>query len=157
MRRAVFAGSFDPPTLGHLDLVRRGLALFDGVVVGVGHNPNKKRALSLEVRLDLLRRALADLPAARVEAFEGLTVAFARQVGAVALIRGVRDANDLAYETPLARANREMTGVETVFLLADPRFAHVSSSLMKEIFGAGGDISAWVAPAAVDALRQSRR
>jgi pantetheine-phosphate adenylyltransferase len=153
----VFAGSFDPPTLGHLDLVRRGLALVDEVVVGVGHNPGKKRALSLEIRLQLLRDALAGLPGARVEAFEGLTVAFAQRVGAIALLRGVRDANDLAYETPLARANHQMTGVETVFLLADPRFAHVSSSLMKEIHGAGGDISPWVSPAAIQALDQSRR
>ncbi|MSQ03911.1 MAG: pantetheine-phosphate adenylyltransferase [Myxococcales bacterium] len=154
MRTALFAGSFDPITLGHVDVIRRGLALFDGVVVGIGHNPKKSRLLSLDVRIALVQEACAGLGAVRVEAYEGLTVDFAKKLGATAILRGLRDGADLTFEAPYALANRVMApAVETVFLLADPSLMCVSSSLMREVVAAGGDASPWLRPGALVALR----
>ncbi len=152
-RVAVFAGTFDPITLGHVDVVRRGLALFDEVVVAIGHNPKKQRTFSVGERMELVRSACGSLGAVRVEAYEGLTVDFARRIGAVAILRGLRDATDLGFEAPIAHANRAMApGVESVFVLTDPALAFVSSSLMREIAAAGGDTSAWLPAAAQAAL-----
>ncbi len=154
MRIALFAGSFDPITLGHVDVIRRGLALFDQVVVGIGHNPKKSRVLGLELRLALVRDACSGLGAVRVESYEGLTVDFATTLGAAAILRGLRDGADLAFEAPLAQANRVMAPtIETVFVLTDPTLACVSSSLMREIVAAGGDASAWLAPGVLSALK----
>lgn len=153
MRTAVFAGTFDPVTLGHVDVVRRGLSLFDEVVVAIGHNAGKQRVLALDVRIRLVVEATAGLGNVRVEAYEGLTVAYAHRIGAVAILRGLRDANDLGFEAPIAHANRQMAPtVETVFVLTDPALAFVSSSLMREIVAAGGDASRWLPPAALVAL-----
>jgi pantetheine-phosphate adenylyltransferase len=158
MRKALFAGSFDPFTLGHLDVVRRGLAIFDRVVVGIGHNPAKQRTLSLETRVRLIEEAVAGIAGVEVVSFEGLTVQFAERVGAVALLRGIRSAVDLEFETPLAHANRSMApAVETVFVLTDPTLGFVSSSLMREIHGAGGDVSAWLPGGAIAALDRARK
>ena len=154
MRIALFAGSFDPITLGHVDVIRRGLALFDQVVVGIGHNPKKSRVLGLELRLALARDACAGLRAVRVETYEGLTVDFATTLGAAAILRGLRDGTDLAFEAPLAQANRVMAPeIETVFVLTDPTLACVSSSLMREIVAAGGDASVWLPPGVLGALK----
>ncbi len=153
MRIALFAGSFDPVTLGHIDVIRRGLALFDRVVVGIGHNPRKARLLSLEARSALVREACAGLGSVQVASYEGLTVDFAKKLGATAILRGLRDGADLAFEAPLAQANRVMApSIETVFVLTDPTLACVSSSLMREIVAAGGDASAWLPPGALAAL-----
>ncbi len=158
MRTAVFAGTFDPVTLGHVDVVRRGLLLFDEVVVAIGHNPGKQRVLALDVRTRLVQEATAGLGNVRVESFEGLTVAYAQRVGAVAILRGLRDANDLGFEGPIAHANCQMAPtVETVFLLTDPALAFVSSSLMREIVSAGGDASRWLPPGALVALKGALR
>lgn len=156
VRRAVFAGTFDPITLGHVDVVRRGLALFDDVVVAVGHNPKKQRTLALDERMALVEAACAGLDRVHVDAYEGLTVDYARGVGAVALLRGLRDATDLGFETPIAHANRKMApAVDTVFVLTDPSLAFVSSSLMREIVAAGGDVSAWLPAASLAALHRA--
>lgn len=153
-RIAVFAGTFDPITLGHVDVVQRGLTLFDEVVVAIGHNPKKQRALTLEVRVATVEAACAGLRGVRVETYEGLTVDFAQRVGAVAILRGLRDAIDLGFEAPIAHANRAMApAVETVFVLTDPSLAFVSSSLMREIVASGGDASRWLPPASLRALR----
>ncbi len=153
MKTALFAGSFDPFTNGHLDVVRRGLRLFDRVVVAVGHNPAKRRTLSLDDRIRVIEEATQGLGAVGVVSYQGLTVEFARQVAAVAMLRGLRDANDLSFEAPIAQANEHMVPtVETVFVLTHPSLAFVSSSLMREIHEAGGDVSAWVPAAAVEAL-----
>lgn len=154
MRIAIFPGSFDPLTLGHVALVHRGLALFDQVVIAIGHNPNKRRALSLEIRTEVIRATFAANPRVRVDAYEGLTVHFAARIGAVAIVRGLRDATDLAFESPIAQANRKMAPtVDTIFLPGDPEYSFVSSSLMREIFTAGGDPSPWLPPAAWAALQ----
>jgi len=156
MRRAVFAGTFDPLTLGHVDIVRRGLALFDEVIVAVGHNPAKKRLLDLDTRLAVARDAFASCAGVRVMPYEGLTVDFALAEGAAGILRGLRGEADLGFEMPNALANRAMApGIETVFIATDPALAFVSSSLMKEIAGAGGDPSPWLPPASWRALREA--
>lgn len=154
MKRAVYAGSFDPLTLGHVDVVRRGARMFDEVVVAVGHNPAKKRSLDLDTRLAILRETLADLPNVRIDCFEGLTVHYCRRVGATAILRGLRNLTDFDFEFPIAQANRDMAPeIDTVFLLTEPRFLFVSSSLIKEIAAAGGDASPYLPAASWAALR----
>lgn len=154
MRAALFAGSFDPITLGHVDIVRRGLRVFDRVVIGIGHNPKKQRVLPLPVRIELCRAACAGLGDVVVQSYEGLTVDHARSIGAVAILRGLRDTVDFAFEVPQAHANRTLApGVETVFVLTDPALAYVSSSLMREIVAAGGDASSWLPAPSLVALR----
>lgn len=153
-RVAVYAGSFDPVTLGHLDVVRRGTKLFDEVVVAIGHNVRKQRTLPLDVRERVLREVTADLPRVRVDTFEGLLVTYCRRIGACAILRGLRAVTDFEFEFQTGLANMSMApDVETVFLLTDPRHIFVSSSLIKEIAANGGDVSAYLPPPAWEALR----
>jgi pantetheine-phosphate adenylyltransferase len=144
MRRAVCPGSFDPVTLGHLDIVRRASALFDEVVVAVGVNPSKSRLFSAEERLAMLREGVAGLANVRVEGFTGLITAYCREAGAGAIVKGLRSGADFDYELPMAQMNAHLTGVETVFVPADPQYGYVSSSLVKEVASFGGDVSALV-------------
>ncbi len=154
MKRAVYAGSFDPIHAGHIDIIRRGAALFDEVVVGVAHNPNKRRTLALDVRLALIRDAVREVPNVRVETIEGLTVAHARGAAADVILRGIRDTADFAFEAQIGQANRAMVPqVETLLILSDPALSFVSSSLIKEIMLAGGDVRPWLTTGAFDALR----
>jgi pantetheine-phosphate adenylyltransferase len=142
---AVCPGSFDPVTNGHVDVVRRASTLFDEVVVAVLGNPAKKGLFPLEERVELIRAALGDEPGVRVEAVTGgLLVDYCRSVGAAAIVKGLRSGNDFAYELPMARMNQHLTGIETVFLTGDPAFEHVSSSLVKEVAGLGGDVTGLV-------------
>ncbi|QAY71560.1 pantetheine-phosphate adenylyltransferase [Xylanimonas protaetiae] len=143
MTIAVCPGSFDPFTLGHLDVVRRARTLFDGVVVGVAKNAGKTGLLTLDERVEIVRAALAADPATadvRAEVVPGLVVDFCREVGATAMVKGLRGGGDLDAELPMALANRHLTGVETVYLPADPAYAHVASSLVKDIARHGGAI-----------------
>jgi pantetheine-phosphate adenylyltransferase len=155
VRRCVCPGSYDPVTNGHLDIIGRATALFDEVVVAVLHNPVKAGTFPVEDRVALVQSALADRldgkrAAVRVEAFGGrLLVDVCREVGAVAVVKGLRGTGDLGYELPMALMNRHLTGVETVFLAGDPKLEHVSSSLVKEVAAYGGDVSALV-PAEVN-------
>lgn len=116
-RIGVFPGQFDPITNGHLDVIRRGVNLFDELIVAVGINPEKKEMFPLEERLEMITTLLADIPGTRVERFTGLTVDFVRQAHATAILRGIRDVSDLRYEFQLALANRAVGGVETVFIM----------------------------------------
>jgi pantetheine-phosphate adenylyltransferase len=157
-RVAVYAGSFDPVTLGHLDVVRRGTTLFDEVVVAVGHNVRKQRMLPLDTRLGVLREVCADLPRTRVDCFEGLLVDYARSIGARAILRGLRAVTDFEFEFQTGLANMDMAPeIETVFLLTEPRNIFVSSSIVKEIHANGGDVSRYVPAAALRALRETVR
>ncbi|MBX2801155.1 MAG: pantetheine-phosphate adenylyltransferase [Myxococcales bacterium] len=151
MRKALFAGSFDPVTLGHVDLIERGCALFDELVVAIGHNPAKRYLFDLSEREALMRASIAHTPA-RVVAFEGLLVEAAKRHGASVILRGVRSAGDVELESRYGLANRDLTGIETLFLLADPRHIFLSSSLVKEIALNGGDVAAYVPPAVLKAL-----
>jgi pantetheine-phosphate adenylyltransferase len=143
---AVFPGTFDPITNGHLDVIRRGAALFDELVVAVGENPEKRSLLPMAKRVEVVRQVVADLPNVRVEGYTGLTVDLARRVGARLLLRGVRGSADLHFEAQVAHANRQVTGIETVFILPDPGHAFVSSRLVRQIASEGGDVSGMVPP-----------
>src|SRR5688500_16873928 len=138
---AVFPGQFDPITNGHLDVIRRGVRMFDELIVGVGINPEKRELFSLAERVEMIRALLKDTPGVRVEQFTGLTVDFVRQAKAIAILRGIRDASDLRYEFQLAQANRAVGGVETVFIMTGDQFALTSSSLIRQIVAFGGDVN----------------
>ena len=137
---AVFPGQFDPITNGHLDVIRRGVALFDELVVAVGINPDKKELFPIEQRVEMIRTLLKDQPNVRVQQYSGLTVDFVRQVNAVALLRGIRDVSDLRYEFQLALANRAVGEVETVFIMTGDQYALTSSSLIRQVVFLGGDV-----------------
>ena len=144
-------GSFDPVTLGHLDVVRRARALFDEVVVGVAHNSAKQALLPAEVRLELARTALTGIDGVRVELVSGLLTEFCRQIGAVAVVKGLRGGADFDHELPMALMNRHQTGLETVFVVGDPALGHIASSLVKDVARHGGSITDLV-PAGVEAV-----
>ena len=152
MTRAVCPGSFDPVTLGHVDVVRRAAALFDEVVVAVAVNPAKQGLFTVEERRGLLSGAFSDLPGVRVDAFSGLVVDYCRAQGAAVLVKGLRSEADYAFELPMAQMNRHQSGVDTVFLTTDARYGYVSSSLVKEVARGGGDVSAFLTPAVHAAL-----
>jgi pantetheine-phosphate adenylyltransferase len=149
----VCPGSYDPVTLGHADVIRRAAALYDEVVVAVLHNPAKHGTFSPDERRDLIVDGCGDLLNVRVELFANrLLVDVCREVEATAVVKGLRGGTDFAYELPMALMNRHLTGVETVFLPGDPRFEHISSSLVKEVARYGGDISGLVSDRVRDTL-----
>ncbi|WP_372594524.1 pantetheine-phosphate adenylyltransferase [Actinotalea sp.] len=153
MSIAVCPGSFDPITLGHLDVIRRGSALVDEVVVAVATNAGKQPLLSLEERVDLARRAVADLPGVRVEAVGGLLVDYCRSIGASVLLKGLRNGADYDAELPMALMNRHLTGIETVFLPADRSAVHIASSLVKDVARHGGPIDDLVPEGVAEVVR----
>ena len=144
MRRAVCPGSFDPVTSGHLDIVRRAAALFDDVVVAVGVNPSKNRLFEPQERIAMLEQGVAGLDNVTVAGFTGLITTYCREVGAAAIVKGLRSGTDFDYEVQMAQMNAHLTGVESVFVTADPQFGFVSSSLVKEVASFGGDVSGLV-------------
>ncbi len=144
MRTAVFPGSFDPFTIGHLDLVQRGLELFDRIVIGIGRNSQKNELFPLSFREQALRELFRDEERVTVEVFDGLTVDFARLHDARFLLRGVRSVQDFAYEQSMADANRLLDGIETVVLYARSEHACISSSLVRELYGYKKDVSGLV-------------
>ena len=153
VRRCVCPGSYDPVTLGHTDVIRRAAALYDEVVVAVLHNPAKRGTFTPQERRDLIVDACAGLDNVRVELFAGrLLVDVATEVGATAIVKGLRGGTDFAYELPMALMNRHLTGIETVFLPGDPSLEHISSSLVKEVAAHGGDIAGLVSDRVRDAL-----
>lgn len=128
-----FAGSFDPFTIGHRDIVMRAREIFGNVVIGVGVNSTKAERTSAEERAAQIRWALADESCISVVVYDGLTACAAKEHGATALLRSLRNSTDMTYETPIAEANRREFGIETVFLMATPELAHISSSLVREL------------------------
>lgn len=142
LRTAVFTGTFDPLTLGHLDVIRRGRILFEHVVVGIGVNPNKAALFSIEERVELVRQVVAPFSNVSVESFEELTVQFVRRIGARIILRGLRTLSDMEYEFGMTLTNQRLDPlVETVFLMADGEYSHVSSSLIKQVARFGGSAS----------------
>ncbi len=155
-RVAVYTGSFDPITLGHLDVIQRAARIFDRLVVGVGINPDKHPLFTLDERARLVRASVAALPNVDVEPFDGLAVAFVRAQGARVLLRGVRSLTDIDAEFTMTLANRKLDAdVETIFLRADAAYSHISSSLLKQITPLADDeaLSRFVPPPVVAALR----
>jgi pantetheine-phosphate adenylyltransferase len=149
----VCPGSYDPVTLGHADVIERAAALYDEVVVAVLHNPAKAGLFPPDERRKLLEDAVAHHANVRVEVYtDRLLVDVCREAEAEAVVKGLRGGTDFAYELPMALMNRHLTGIETVFLPGDPRFEHISSSLIKEVARLGGDISGLVSDAVRDAL-----
>jgi len=139
-RVGVFPGQFDPITNGHLDVIRRGVRLFDELIVAVGINPEKRELFTHDERVRLIQALVKDLPQVHVEKYAGLTVDFVKHAKATAILRGIRDVSDLRYEFQLALANRAVGGVETVFIMAGEQFALTSSSLIRQVVALGGDI-----------------
>jgi pantetheine-phosphate adenylyltransferase len=193
---AVYAGSFDPITLGHLDVLRRARRLFDGLILGIGHNPDKPAMFDFAERVEMAQSLIDEmlreqvpgvrsqvsgtaeqsrephdpdtchltpdtsLAPVRVESYSGLTVDFARSKGACAIVRGIRNITDLASETQLAIANRQVADIETVFIVTGEAYAFTSSSLIRQIAGLGGDLnrlSNIIPPIVIERLRAMRR
>lgn len=153
MTTALFPGTFDPVTLGHLDILERAHRLFERVIVAVGARHDKHTLFNAGERVDLVRAAVAPLANVEVAEFDGLVVEFAREKGATVLIRGIRNPMDFDYENQMALTNRRLAPeVDTVFLVADPQAGFISSSLIKEILKAGGPVAEFVPPNVVEAL-----
>ena len=154
---AVYPGSFDPITLGHLDIIERALEVFEQVQVLVVHNPGKNPFFTLDERVLMVTDALAQrglLGRVTVDALsEGLLTEYTSKIGASVLIKGFRTGVDIEYELPMARVNRDLTGIETVFLASDPANTHISSSLVKQVATLGGDITKYVPASALKAFK----
>ena len=150
---AVYPGSFDPPTLGHLDIVERGAAMFERLIVAVGRNSGKPPFLSVEARVEALREMCAGLPNVEVEPFEGLLVEYVRSRGAKTIVRGLRVVADFEYELGIAMVNRKIAPeVDSVFLMTHWDYSYLSSSVVREVARLGGDVSELVPPASAKAL-----
>jgi pantetheine-phosphate adenylyltransferase len=146
-RIAIYPGSFDPVTNGHIDIVTRATGLFDKIIVTILHNPNKKALFTLEERLEMLRETMHDIPGVDFASFDGLLVDYAKQHGAQAILRGMRAVSDFEYEFQMALMNRKLNReVQTVFLMTGLRWIFTSSSIIKEAVRFGGDISDMVPP-----------
>lgn len=145
MKRAVFPGSFDPFTLGHDSVVRRGIELFDEIIIGVGTNTTKRYMFDIEARKAMIERVYAEQPKVKVASFDGLTVDFCDQVQAKYILRGLRDGKDFFYENSIAVMNEKMAPhLETVFLLTAAEYAGISSTILREILRNKGDIKPFV-------------
>ena len=154
-RLALYPGSMDPVHNGHIDVALRAARIFDEVVVAVYDSPQKRLLFSAEERLEMARAAFFGKQNIKVALYSGLTVQFAAALGAVAIVRGLRVASDFDLELRISLANRQLDGsIETIAVMADERYLHVSSSIVREIVQLGGDVSAMVPPHVVDALQQ---
>jgi pantetheine-phosphate adenylyltransferase len=152
VRRAVCPGSFDPVTNGHVDVINRAAALYDELVVAVLVNPGKAGLFSVDERMELLRDAVAELPNVTIDSFEGLLVDYCRTNQLPVIVKGLRAVSDFEYELQMAQMNRELAGIETLFVPTAPQVGHLSSSLVKQIANFGGDVSRLVPKAVNDRL-----
>jgi pantetheine-phosphate adenylyltransferase len=155
-RLAVYPGSFDPPTLGHLDVMERAASVFDRLIVAVGHNSSKKALLSPEQRIEALRKSVEHLPNVSVDGFSGLLIDYAKRVEATAIVRGLRATSDFEYEFQMAMVNRRLNSeIETVFLMTRWEYSYLSSSIVREVAMLGGDFSAMVPEPVVPFVRSA--
>lgn len=154
MTTAVCPGSFDPITLGHIDVARRARVMFDDVVIVVGINASKRTLFTVDERIELIRQAVVDIPGVRVDATDGLIATYCREHGAAAIVKGLRGAADYEGEQAMALMNRHLTGIETIFVMGDPALGHVASSLIKDVARHGGDLSDLVPPGVAHALSE---
>jgi pantetheine-phosphate adenylyltransferase len=139
MKTAVFPGSFDPITLGHYDIIKRGISLFDKVIVAIGVNAEKKYMFTLEERLHFIRESFKDEPKVEVITYEGLTIDLCKKVGAKFILRGLRNPADFEFEKAIAHTNRQLSRIETVFLLTAAKTSYISSSIVRDVLRNGGD------------------
>ncbi len=145
MKTAIYPGSFDPVTKGHLDILKAASEIFDRVIIAVAKNPDKHGFLPVDVRVKLIKESIKDMPNVEADSFDGLTINYARQKGASVLIRGLRAVSDFEYEMQLSQANSSLAPeIKTVFLTTKPKYNFISSSTIKEIFLNNGDISKFV-------------
>jgi len=144
MRRAVFPGSFDPITLGHYDIIKRGLTLFDEVIIAIGINAEKKYMFSLEERKKFIENSFKDEPKIKVITYKGLTVDFCKQQNVSFILRGLRNPADFEFEKAIAHTNRKLSEIETVFLLTSSGKSYISSSIVRDVLRNGGDVSGLV-------------
>ena len=144
MKKAIFPGSFDPFTIGHHDIVMRALNLFDEIIIGVGKNYSKRESFPLDERLAAIEQCFASEPRVKVMAYDGLTVDFAAEQEAQFILRGVRSVQDFEYERNIAEANKQLSGIETILLYTRPEYAHISSTLVRDLHSHGKNISAYL-------------
>lgn len=146
-RICIYPGSFDPITIGHMDIIRRAAVLFDKVIVAVLHNPAKKGAFPIEERLNMIRKACASIPNVEVDTFGGLLADYVKQTRAQAVVRGLRGISDFESECQMAQVNQQvLPGMETLFMMTRPEHAHISSSVVRELASFGGDVQAYIPP-----------
>jgi len=139
MKKAIFPGSFDPITLGHVDIINRGVTLFDEIIIAIGENSSKDFMFSLEQRINFIERKFKDNPKVRVMNYSGLTIDFCKEVGVDFILRGLRNPVDFEFEKAMAQTNRHLSALETVFLLTSSQTSFISSSIVREIISHGGD------------------
>ena len=144
MKRALFPGSFDPITLGHFDIIRRALALFDEIVVAIGVNGDKNYMFTVEQRKEIIEKAFADEPKEKVSTYQGLTVDYCREIDAQFILRGLRNPADFEFEKAIAHTNRTLSKIETVFLLTAARTSFISSSIVRDVIRNNGDYTVLV-------------
>lgn len=141
MKRAIFPGTFDPFTIGHYSVVKRALTFMDEIIIGIGVNDKKKTWVPTEKRVEMIRKLYADEPRIKVEAYDNLTVDFAREREAGFIIRGIRTVHDFEYEETIADINRKLAGVETILLFTEPELTSISSTIVRELLQYGKDVS----------------
>ena len=152
--RALFPGSFDPITNGHLDVIKRGIKLFDELVIAVGRSPIKNPLFTPEERVEMIAELVSDMPRVLVESFEGLTVKYAAHKKADVILRGLRSLTDVQYEFKLAMTNRSVAGIETIFIMTSEQYGFTSSTLIREVASMGGDVSNLVPKQVNERLRR---
>lgn len=151
--RAVFPGSFDPITNGHLDVIQRGIKIVDELIIAVGDNPEKDSLFSGEERVEMIQELVKDIPGIRVERFTGLTVEYVKSKDAQVILRGLRNLTDVQYEFQLALTNRAVAGVETMFIMTGEKYGFTTSTLIREVGRFGGDVSGLIPPNVYDRLK----
>tara|TARA_R110000782_G_scaffold78961_2_gene157095 strand:+ start:152 stop:604 length:453 start_codon:yes stop_codon:yes gene_type:complete len=144
MRRAIFPGSFDPLTLGHHDIIMRGITLFDEIIIAIGKNADKKYMFSLEKRMQFIEEAFKDEPSIKVKTYQGLTVDFCKKEDANFILRGLRNPADFEFEKAIAHTNRKLSEIETVFLLTSSGKSYISSSIVRDVIRNNGDYTGLV-------------
>lgn len=144
MKKAIFPGSFDPITLGHFDIIKRGISLFDEVIVAIGVNAEKKYMFTLEERKNFIEKAFKDNPKIRVVTYEGLTIDLCKKENAEFILRGLRNPADFEFEKAIAHTNRKLSKIETVFLLTASNTSYISSSIVRDVIRNGGDYTVLV-------------
>jgi len=144
MKRAIFPGSFDPITLGHVDIINRAIELFDEIVIAIGINTEKKYLFPLEQRMSFIEATYKDNPKIKIQTYEGLTINYCKEIGANYILRGLRNPADFEFEKAIAQTNRNLSGIETVFLLTSASTAYISSSIVRDVYRHKGDISSLV-------------
>ena len=144
MKKAVFPGSFDPITLGHVDLIYRGLEIFDEIVIAIGVNADKKQLFSLEDKIRQIENTFKEEPRVKVESYKGMTIDFCKSVNSKYILRGLRNSSDFNYEQSIAQTNSSLSSIDSVFLITSPQLAFISSTIVKDLIKNGGDYKSLV-------------